>query len=133
MSNKQRGEVTISLGGEERTLKYDLNAFASIEERYDCGIDELVEHIHRRTQAFKAKKEKPLNMPRVSDIRYLIYVGLVGCDPDITETNVGGWIDTTNLSTTILAMNEALNSSIPEPEKDDDKAGNVTGSNAKKG
>jgi hypothetical protein len=132
-TNTQRGEATINLGGADRVLKYDLNSFATIEEHFNCGIDELVDHIHRRTPAHEKRKETPLNMPRVSDIRYLIYVGLVANDPDITEINVGGWIDTTNLSAIILAMNQALASSIPEPEKDKEgKAGNAKGPDAKK-
>lgn len=130
MPNEQRGEVTINLGGKDRVLKYDMNALAILEEHFDCGIEELMDHLYRKTKAHKHSKIKALNAPRISDLRFLIFAGLTCADDSITEMNVGGWIDTTNMSEVVVAMNRAYASSLPVAEGKDDAAGNATGPKA---
>lgn len=126
MPNKQRGEVKINLGGKDRVLKYDLNALADMESHFDCSTDEIEAALYRRTEAHKAAGTLPLHTPRVADMRYLIYVGLIAKSPDITEREVGGWIDTTNLSQVMSDFTTAFTSSLPEAP-DEDEEGNDQG------
>lgn len=75
----------LTLGGKERILRYDLNAVAEIGDRLDLQvrIASLGEDIF----------SKPLPL---SALRTVIWAGLIHAEPDLTEQQVGSWIDEDN-------------------------------------
>lgn len=72
----------ISLGGEERILRYDLNALAEIGDRLDIQI--------RISRINEDLLERPLPLKA---FRTVIWAGLVHEDPDLTEEQVGAMVD----------------------------------------
>ena len=75
----------LTLGGRERTLRYDLNAVAEIGDRLglEVRIASLGDDIF----------SKPLPL---SALRTVIWAGLIHEEPDLTEKEVGAWIDEDN-------------------------------------
>jgi hypothetical protein len=94
--------VGIEIGGRRRTLRYDLNALATLEEKLGLSISQL-DHTTLGVRA----------------IRSLIWAGLVGEEPELTETDVGAWIGpgalaiTTAMTKVGEALKEALGGENP--------------------
>lgn len=77
MINPQRGEVAISIGGEERVMRLTLGALAALEEALGSGsMVELVERFEAST--FRSR-----------DILLLIWAGLNGGGADVGIDDVG--------------------------------------------
>lgn len=80
-ANPRLGYVAIELD-RTRTLKYDLNALILLEENLGVTIDKLGEvQMGLRT------------------LRTLIWAGLIHEDPELTQEQVGSWIDISNIHT----------------------------------
>jgi hypothetical protein len=67
--------VAIELNGKTRRLRYDLNAFADLEEKLDSAPTEFEEKLNSFTA-----------------VRALIWAGLTHEEPELTEREVGQWI-----------------------------------------
>lgn len=106
----RRVPTTIELGGEERTLKYDMNAFAEIENKYG-SID----------AAFSS-----LEKGRLTDIRTLLWAGLIHDQAvldektgdvikyNITPFQVGQWIENIGMLGALSGkLTDALTKDMP--------------------
>ena len=99
--------------GKDRYLRFDLNAFAELEERY--GSMDKVEEI--------------MGGGSMKDLRTLLWVGLLHegavIDQDtgevlrynITQYQVGSWITTQNMSALMDAINSAVSAATPTQEQ----------------
>lgn len=100
--------VALDLGGEERRLRYDLNAIAEIGERLDITVrlDSLGQDL--------LTKDLPLKTLRV-----LIWAGLIWENEKLTEKQVGAWITTDNIvevANAFFALFGGIGAAILPPE-----------------
>ena len=79
--------VTIHLGGKDRGLRYDLNSIALIGDRLELSgrLNDLAADL----------LGKPLPL---SALRTILWAGLVWDQPDLTEEEVGSWVDLDNFA-----------------------------------
>ena len=98
--NKIRREpVTIDIGdGKDRTLRYTLNAFALLEERYG-SIDGAMDALDKGS---------------ISAIRLALWAGLIHEDKTLTEEYVGDNIDLFDLEGIAEKMNKAMMGDLPD-------------------
>jgi hypothetical protein len=67
--------TSIEIGGKRRTLRYDLNALAEIEEKTGRPISQVSElNVDMRT------------------VRAIVWAGFIHAEPDLTLQEVGSWI-----------------------------------------
>lgn len=105
--------VTMMLGGKERILRFDMNAYAELENKYgsvEKAIDQLQEG-------------------RMSDIRNILWVGLIHEEAvidevtgelvryNITPFNVGAWIKGTSMLQEVAnKLSAAMSEGMTEEE-----------------
>ncbi len=77
--------IAVKLGGKERRLRYDLNAISLIGDRLELS--------GRLNNLAADLLGKPLPL---SALRTIVWAGLVWDQPDLTEEDVGSWIDLDN-------------------------------------
>ncbi|RJX18503.1 MAG: hypothetical protein C4570_06390 [Ammonifex sp.] len=85
----------------ERTLKFDLNAFAALEEEQgsvEAALDALAKG-------------------SVKALRAVLWSGLVHEDEALTVKDVGRLITLADLQRVTEAVNEAISQALPQPEK----------------
>ena len=92
-------EITLS-DGVKRTLKYDLNAMAELEELYG-NVEETFTKLEGGS--FKA-------------IRSVLWAGLLHEDQTLTEQQVGSLIDISNLQSLTSVLSGALEADMPVEE-----------------
>lgn len=85
MANRYRAIVDVEVGGEQRRLRFDLNALAEIEDRLQLdGITEVFGRLEKGS---------------IKTLRVLLWAGLLHEAPDLTEREVGAWdVDLTALA-----------------------------------
>jgi hypothetical protein len=81
----------------ERNLKFDLNAFIELEEKYG-SIDD----------AFKS-----LEGGRIKAIRTILWAGLLHEDENLTEKRVGALVTVDKLNEITDKLTEAINKALP--------------------
>ncbi len=97
----RREPIVIDIGdGVERTLRYTLNSFALIEEKYGT-IDKAME---------------ALNSGSVAAIRFVLWAGLIHEDENLSEHYVGNQIDLSDLEDLAEKMNKAMMGDLPQDE-----------------
>jgi hypothetical protein len=89
----------------ERNLKYDLNAFAELEERFG-SVQKAFEELEK--QKLKA-------------VRAVLWAGLIHEDPKLTEQQVGAMLSFGDLATILPAVTEAITAALPQVDGDDAK------------
>ena len=100
---RQQG-VKVTLNGVERTVKYDLNSFAVLEEIYG-SVDNAM---------------KVLETGSIKAVRTILWAGLIheelGDDgtPKISQIQVGSWIGLGDLETISKAVKAAMDTSTPK-------------------
>jgi hypothetical protein len=95
----RRAPVKIDIGdGQERHLRYTLNSFALLEEKYGT-MDKAME---------------ALESGSIIAIRYILWAGLIHEDENLTEHYVGSQIDLANLEAIAEKMNEAMMGDLPQ-------------------
>lgn len=97
MANKHRGYVEIELD-KPRTLRFDLNALAELEEAFDIPLDKI-------GTLFTGKR-------LAANVRKLLLIGLKHEDESLTEKQVGAMIDGWSLSDITAKINEAFGASV---------------------
>jgi len=101
IKNLRREPVIIDIGdGVERKLRYTLNSFALIEEKYGT-IDKAME---------------VLKSGSVAAIRFVLWAGLVHEDENLSEHYVGSQIDLSDLEDLAEKMNKAMMGDLPQYE-----------------
>ena len=99
IENVRKAPVVIDIGdGIERRLRYTLNAFALIEEKYGT-IDKAME---------------VLEAGSIAAIRFALWAGLVHEDENLSEHYVGDQIDLSDLEALAEKMNEAMMGDLPQ-------------------
>jgi len=97
----RREPVVIDIGdGVERKLRYTLNSFALIEEKYGT-IDKAMEI---------------LKSGSVAAIRFVLWAGLIHEDENLSEHYVGSQIDLSDLEDLAEKMNKAMMGDLPQDE-----------------
>lgn len=89
--------VTINKGGKERHLRFDLNAFAYLEEKYG-SIDAVMEKIDKGS---------------ILALRDLLWAGLRHEDDQLTLEEVGAMFDLRNLEEVSKQIYEAMGAAMP--------------------
>lgn len=103
-------EVKLTLSdGVERTVKFDLNALAELEDRYGT-VD----------AAFEA-----LDSNSIKAVRFVLWAGLVHEDPELTEQKVGSLIDIKYLQELMGTLGEAMSNDLPSDEQSEVNDPNV--------
>ena len=83
-----------------RTLKFDLNAFSELEEKYGS-----------MEKAFNAMQGGSMKAART-----LLWAGLLHEDDKLTERQVGGMVTLENLETVMDSISKALMEAMPQEE-----------------
>jgi hypothetical protein len=104
----------ITMGGKLRTIKYDLNAYAELENRYGSVETAMAE----------------LKTGKIGSIKVILWAGLIHEEANIDEITgeptsynmtpyeVGSWIDTSMIGEVTDLMTRALTKALPEEEKE---------------
>lgn len=111
MAGHLRSGVKVTLGGRQRTLRYDLNALAELEEATGTSLAEL----QSKTVGLRF-------------LRALVWAGLLHQEPDLTQREVGAWIDGENLQEVQDAAVKALTAAFSQASEGDQ--GNDSGPEA---
>jgi len=97
----RREPIVVDIGdGVERKLRYTLNSFALIEEKYGT-IDNAME---------------VLKSGSIAAIRFVLWAGLVHEDENLSEHYVGSQIDLSDLEDLAEKMNKAMMGDLPQDE-----------------
>ena len=100
-------------GGKPRYIKFDLNAFAEMEDRFGT-----MEEAQKRLEGGSMK-----------DVRTVMWLGLIWDETELdpvtgdlvrytlSERQVGSWLDTTNLREVMSRLQQAISGSLPEEEQ----------------
>lgn len=101
------GTATLSLGGEMRRLKFDLNSFAELEELFG-GVEDAM---------------KALDKGSIKALRAIVWAGLLHDNMDergnatLSLKEVGAWIDIKDLPHFSEKLGKALAEALPQEEK----------------
>ena len=85
-----------------RKLKFDLNAFAELEETFGDVETAMAE----------------LEKGKIKALRAILWAGLVHEDAALTVTDVGSMIDMSNLEVVMEAINRGISGALPAIEED---------------
>ena len=96
--------------GVERTLKYDLNAMAELEDRYG-SVDAAFEMLDKNS---------------IKAIRFILWAGLIHEAPELTEQQVGSLIDVKYLQSLSTKLGEAFTNDMPQVEETGDAVGDAS-------
>lgn len=96
----KRAPVYITIGGEQKQLKYTLNSFAEMEERYGT-IDDAM---------------KAMEKGSIKAVRFMLWAGLCHDDDSLTEREVGSKLEVQDLEELAAKMNEVMTSDLPDKE-----------------
>lgn len=95
----RKAPVVVDIGdGVERKLRYTLNSFALIEEKYGT-IDKAMEIMEAGS---------------IAAVRFALWAGLVHEDENLSEHYVGNQIDLSDLETLAEKMNKAMMGDLPQ-------------------
>lgn len=89
----------------ERHLKFDLNAFAELEERYG-SVDAALDALEKGS---------------IKAIRTIVWAGLLHEEETLTARQVGSWIGLEHLETLSKALNKAMTDALPEKTEAEQK------------
>ena len=97
----RKAPVFVDIGdGVERKLRYTLNSFALIEEKYGT-IDKAMEI---------------LKSGSIAAVRFALWAGLIHEDENLSEHYVGNQIDLSDLEDLAEKMNKAMMGDLPQDE-----------------
>jgi hypothetical protein len=87
----------------KRTLMFDLNSFAEIEEKYGSFDDAIAQ----------------LEKGSVKALRTLLWAGLIHEDENLTEKQVGSMLDMTKMQEVSQTLVAAIGDNVPEAEPEE--------------
>jgi hypothetical protein len=93
-----------------RSLKYDLNAFSELEEKFG-SMD----------TAFQAMQKGSMKAART-----LLWAGLLHEDETLTEKRVGGMVTLSNMSEIMDKITNALTEAMPDASEEASETGDPT-------
>lgn len=96
-------DVTITLAdGVERTIKFDLNAMADLEDKYG-SVDEAFAMLDKNS---------------IKALRFILWVGLRHEDESLTEMQVGSLIDIKYIQSLMGTLGEAFETDMPTEDEE---------------
>ena len=134
----RHGEVTLPLGGEDRTFRLGIGEWRKVQESCDAGPSEI---LARMAPPFQAMRQGVgfadivgsglLGRWRVDDIRVVIFHGLIGggLKPDEAMPLVKAWVDERPLLEPLPVAYQAVYASICGA-KDEQASGEPKGETA---
>ena len=135
LNNVKVKATPIELGGETYHLKYDLNAFAELEEEYGSlnralnslggekekdsdgkviMIEELDDDGNVVLDSNKAPKMVPQRKISIKGIRSIFWAGLLHEHPKMTQREAGALLDISNMKYLAEKLTEAMKASMPK-------------------
>lgn len=105
VKSKRKG-VPIELGGETRHLRFDLNAFAELEDHYG-DIEQAMNALEKGS---------------IRALRMILWAGLIhenmdeNGNPTLSIKEVGSWIDINDLKSLSGTLGEAMREALPTEE-----------------
>ncbi|MDT0149978.1 hypothetical protein Q9R38_25905 [Priestia aryabhattai] len=90
-ANKERGESKLVLGEKEYTLRYDLNALVELEEKLGVPLSEM-----GKIQI------------TIKNVRSMLWAGVIHQEPEITEREIGSYVDMENMEEVQTAITGAF-------------------------
>lgn len=97
----KRQPVYITLNGEEKQLKYTLNSFAEMEDKYG-NVDDALNAMEKGS---------------IKAVRFMLWAGLIHADENLTEKEVGAMIELSDLQELSDKMNEVMAQDLPDKEE----------------
>lgn len=98
---KSREDIKITLSdGVERTIKFDLNAMAALEEIYG-SVDKAFEELDKNS---------------IKALRCVLWAGLMHEDENLTEKQVGSLIDIRLMNEIVTSLGSAFEADMPNAE-----------------
>lgn len=94
--------VTVSLGGKDRVLRYDVNAYAELETVLGKGLSEIGKQLRK-------------GLTGAREIRALIWAGLIHDEPSLTLQDVGRMLTMENFERVAQQAGEAISQSDGAP------------------
>ena len=108
--------IPIELGGKTKHLRYTFNALVALEEKLGCSLSDIGTLLTGSVS--------------VTKLRTLIWAGLIHDDKELTEEQVGEWLDLTSISEIAEKFAEALEAAFPD--SGEEKNGASLGTKEKK-
>lgn len=111
MSDLRPTGVAVAIGGEERHFLFTLNVIDTIQEHYDCSLEEVIDKLTDKRESVKA-------------LRYVV-MELLNDEAEradlkrYTEQEAGWIVSQENLMEVTLAVLKAYGLSLPEPDEFD--------------
>lgn len=102
LKNVRIKKVAIELD-KVRHLQFDLNAFAEMEEKFG-SIEEALNILQKG---------------KLKALRTILWAGLVHEDENLTEAQVGSFIDLTNIQQVAEKLNDAIMSALPNDTEEE--------------
>jgi hypothetical protein len=93
----KRAPVIIELD-KARTLKYTLNSFAEMEDKYG-SVDAAL---------------KKMEQGSIKAVRFMLWAGLIHEDETLTEQQVGAMIEVLDLETIVEKMSHSMDLDLPD-------------------
>jgi len=134
----------VILKGNKEYLKYDLNAFAELEDKYG-SINKAIDGLQGKIEKDENGKELPTldeNGKEVKDkngnviprrsfsiklLRTLLWAGLIHAKPELTEQEVGSLVEFSGLKNIIEAIGLAIQKSMPKLTKEEEISAKAEG------
>ena len=91
--------VSVKLGDKTRHLRYNFNALVALEEALGSPISEIGTLVSGSV--------------RLKDLRAIVWAGLLHEDADVTEKDVGSWLDLSMLGEIADKVREAFEAALP--------------------
>jgi len=92
--------ATVNIGGQDRTLRFDFNALALLEEKTGKS----------------AFDQATFQNVKASDLRALIWAGILHELPDVKMEEVGSWLHPGNVREVSEAIGKAFGNDVKEKE-----------------
>lgn len=102
MGNPHKGEADLVAGDKSFTLKFSMNAIASVEDLLDKDITQITDMLNGRGQ-------------RVSLWRAMLWAGLRANHPGLTLADAGDIMEAATLAETMKQVGAALKAAFPQP------------------
>lgn len=101
-----------------RNLRFDMNAFIELEDKFGSIQDALdaLQKINPEAKAKKGQKRQDLKI-----FRTFLWAGLVHEDEALTEKDVGKLVDLNNIGEVANAIMSAVDAALPEVDEEDIK------------
>jgi len=130
LNNVRVKGTPVEVGGKTLYLKYDLNAFAALEDKYG-SMDKVFKAVEGEVlkdedgKVLMTKDEDGEDVPRRSFsfklVRTLLWAGLMSGDESLTEWQVGAMLEPSKLGTIMESATKAIEAALPELS-DEEKA-----------